>query len=416
MQPIGQTALSGEKKNAPSHDADLRSPARVCPAKPRPKRFMPVGQQRSLAGRYPWWVKGVSLLAFFWAFMGWLNETWFFKFDNAIWLNRYTEMVLILAFGLWRIVAEKNPYNRRRLIILVGNVTVLWWLIPWLFPFIEPYVGYLGVLPAFPSLHTPGTITFFLVLGAVFLFGRRIICGWNCPCVGIREVVGFPFRQADHVPRGPWAWRLRHLKWFWLALYVGAMWVMTRPANNITAGYLGFFGLMVAFPYFISMMLSPWVGNRGYCRYLCPYGATFGLLNKVGPFRIDYTADTCTRCGLCEKVCDMGIAVWKMGAARGTIDTTECMGCGRCVSECPTNSLAFHDARNLLFPALRQDRFRLRRLADWNRTATRWQSAGFALALALALAGGWYYSGRIGSGRELIDNLGTLCGLAISTW
>ncbi|MBF0142820.1 MAG: 4Fe-4S binding protein [Magnetococcales bacterium] len=384
--------------------------------RPRPARLMPVAQQRSLAGRYPLWVKGLSLLAFAWAFLGWLNEVWFYRFDNTLWLNRYTEYVIIVAFGLWRLAAEKNPYTRRRLTILVANVAVLWWLLPWAFPFIEPYVGYLSGLPVFPSLHTPGTLTFLLVLGAVFLFGRRVICGWNCPCVAIREVVGFPFRQADHLPRGKRAWRWRHLKWLWFALYLGAMVAMTRPANNVTAGYLGFFAMAVALPYFTTLLLSPWIGNRGYCRFLCPYGATFGLLNRVGMFRIDYDAVTCTKCGLCEKVCDMGIPVWTMGAARGKIDTTECMGCGRCVTECPAGSLAFRDVRNLPWPALRQDREHLRQRTDPGLAAPRRRAILYVLTLGAALAGGWHFSGLVGSGAELIDDLGVLCGLPISTW
>ncbi|MBF0178286.1 MAG: 4Fe-4S binding protein [Magnetococcales bacterium] len=400
----------------------LTASKRVVPAagtrvKARAQRLMPVEQQRSLAGRYAWWVKSLSLIAFVWAFLGWLNDAWLFRFNNSILLNRYTEYALIVAFGIWRIAAEKNPYTRRRLMILVGNVAVLWWLIPWLFPFIEPYVGYLGGLPAFPSLHAPGTLTFFLVLGAVFLFGRRVICGWNCPCVAIREVVGFPFRHGDHVPRGKWAWRLRHLKWIWFALYLGAMWAMTRPANNVTTGYLGFFAMVVVLPYFATMLLSPWIGNRGYCRFLCPYGATFGLLNRAGMFRIDYGADTCIQCGKCEKVCDMGIPVWEMGTAHGgRVDTTECMGCGRCITECPTQSLTFRDVRNLPWPSLRQDRDHLLRRVEWQLPATRLRAALFVAALATTLAGGWYYSSRIGSGAELINNLGMLCGLPISTW
>ncbi|MBF0144900.1 MAG: 4Fe-4S binding protein [Magnetococcales bacterium] len=398
------------EKSVRSSIAATRAPTR------RPPRFMPAGQQRSLAGRYPLWIKGIALTAFAWAFMGWLNDTWFFLFDTPLWLNRYTEQMIILVFGIWRISAEKNPHNRKRLAMIVANITVLWWMLPWLFPFVEPYIGYLGGLPAFPSLHAPGTLTFFLVLGAVFLFGRRVICGWNCPCVGIREVAGFPFRHRNHVPRGPWSWRLRHLKWFWFALYLGAMWAMTRPANNLTATYLGGFAMAVGLSYFITMMLSPWMGNRGYCRFFCPYGATFGLLNKAGMFHIDFDAATCNQCGSCEKVCDMGIAVWHLGAAEGKISTTECMGCGRCVVECPTGSLAFHDVRNRLFPSLRQDRRHLLKLADWNHPASRWRLMGFVLALLLALTMGWYYSSRIGSGAELINNLGTLCGLPITTW
>ncbi|MBF0181377.1 MAG: 4Fe-4S binding protein [Magnetococcales bacterium] len=382
-----------------------------------PVHLMPAEQQRSLAGRYAWQIKTLCWVAFVWAFLGWLNDAWLFQFGSPMWLNRYTEQAIILAFGVWRIVAEKNPYTRKRLIILVINVTVLWWLIPWAWPFIEPHTGYLAGLPAFPALHTPGTITFFLVMTAVFLFGRRVICGWNCPCVGIREVVGFPFRHAAHVPRSPWAWRLRHLKWIWFLLYLGAMWAVTRPANNITSGFLGLFAMLVVLPYFATMLLSPWLGNRGYCRFLCPYGATFGLLNKVGMFRIDYTADSCIRCGKCEKVCDMSIPVWKMGLAhQGKVDTTECMGCGRCITECPTGSLAFRDVRNLLQPSLRQDRKHLLRRVDWRRMAVRWRFAGFVLVMAGVLGGAMHYSGLVGTLNELPIRMGAICGLPVISW
>lgn len=295
-------------------------------------------------------------------------------------------------------------------------MVVLWWLIPWLFPFVEPYVGYLGGLPVFPALHTPGTVSFFLVLLAVWLFGRRIICGWNCPCVAIREVVGFPFRHHTHVPRGPWSWRLRHLKWPWFAFYLASMWAITQPATPFTSNLLGFFALSVGLTYFISLLLSPWIGNRGYCRFLCPFGATFGLLNRTGAFRIDYDAAQCNQCGLCTKVCDMGIPIWTLGVAHaGRVDTTECMGCGRCITECPTQSLAFRDARTRLFPTLRQDRSYLLSLADWNRPATRWRVAGFILLLALLLAMASYYATQVGTLGEGFAQLGALCGLPVAT-
>ncbi|MBF0295234.1 MAG: 4Fe-4S binding protein [Magnetococcales bacterium] len=396
---------------------DARTRTKAVPRRIIPVHLMPAGQQRSLAGRYAWQVKALCWVAFAWAFLGWLNDAWLFQFGTPLWLNRYTEQAIILAFGVWRILAEKNPYTRKRLLILVTNVTVLWWLIPWAWPFIEPHAGYLAGLPAFPALHTPGTITFFLVLTAVFLFGRRVICGWNCPCVGIREVVGFPFRHADHVPRSAWAWRLRHLKWIWFALYLGAMWAVTRPANNITSGFLGFFAMMVVLPYFATMLLAPWLGNRGYCRFLCPYGATFGLLNKVGMFRIDYAEDTCIRCGKCEKVCDMNIPVWKMGLAhQGKVDTTECMGCGRCITDCPTGSLAFRDVRNLLQPSLRQDRRHLLRRVNWQQMAVRWRFAGYLLVMAGVLGGAIHYSGLVGTLGELPIRMGAICGLPVISW
>ncbi len=339
--------------------------------------------------RYSVAVQLLSMAAFSLAFFGWLNEAWLFWFENPIWLNRYTEYAIILGFGVWRIFAEQNPYTRKRLMILVFVVTVFWWLIPWLYPVYEPYVGFLWAQPVFPSLHVPGTLTFFLILGLVFLFGRRIICGFGCPCVGIRETVGFPFRKKTL--RSKWTWRLRHSKWFFFTYYVGIMVVTQFPPNSWTVSFVGGFYLIVALSYFGSFFIAPLVGNRFYCRYLCPYGATFGLLNHAGFYGIEMQTDKCNDCQRCEQVCDMGIPVWKQGKQSGRVTALEdCMGCARCVVSCPTDALEIRDVRNLFQPSLKQNASHLlkktrpeplqrqeppqrsaeERLGDWTETTT----------------------------------------------
>ncbi|MCP4277272.1 MAG: FAD-dependent oxidoreductase [Gammaproteobacteria bacterium] len=317
-------------------------------------RSSDASHQSILPGRYRWWVMAVSMVGFTLAFVGWLNESWLYLYESPIWLNRYTEYAIILMFGLWRIRAEQNPYTRKRLIILVSVVTIFWWLIPWLTPMFEPYTGYVWSQPVFPALHTPGTITFFLTLLLVFLFGRRIICGFGCPCVGIRETVGFSFRRFSL--RGDWAWRLRHTKWFFFIWYVGVMVSTQFPPNAWTATLVGLFGMVVGLTYFGSFFIIPITGNRFYCRYLCPYGSTFGLLNHAGFYAIEMDTLRCIDCRRCEQACDMGIPVWKQGKAKGEVTGIEdCMGCARCITSCPTDALEIRDVRNLFRPHLRQD-------------------------------------------------------------
>jgi glutamate synthase (NADPH/NADH) small chain len=331
-----------------AHEMKLEQPLRHMP------RPLAASRQDSLPGRYSLAVQWFSMAAFTVAFFGWLNESWLMLFDNPIWLNHYTEYALILAFGIWRIAAERNPYTRKRLIILVSMVTVFWWLIPWLAPFYEPYVGYLWGQPVFPSLHVPGTVTFFLILAAVFLFGRRVVCGFNCPCVGVRETVGFAFR--DRTVRGQWAWRLRHSKWFFFIYYVGVMIVTQYPPSAWTVSFVGGFYALVGLTYFGTFFVAPLVGNRFYCRYLCPYGATFGLLNHAGFYDVKLDGAKCNDCRRCEQVCDMGIPVWEQGKAHGRITGIEdCMGCARCVVSCPTDALEIRDVRNLFKPDLVQN-------------------------------------------------------------
>ncbi|MDH5736473.1 MAG: 4Fe-4S binding protein, partial [Gammaproteobacteria bacterium] len=317
-------------------------------------RAMNASEQETMPGRFPLAIQLLSMAAFTLAFLGWLNETWLFWFENPIWLNRYTEYAIILGFGIWRIIAEKNTYTRKRLIILVSVVTAFWWLIPWLYPFYEPYVGFLWAQPVFPSLHVPGTISFFLILALVFLFGRRIICGFGCPCVGIRESVGFAFR--DRTLRSKWTWRLRHSKWFFFIYYVGVMVVTQFPPNSWTVSFVGGFYAIVALTYFGTFFIAPIVGNRFYCRYLCPFGATFGLLNHAGYYGIEMEKNKCIDCQRCQHVCDMGIPVWEQGKASGQITALEdCMGCARCVVSCPTDALQIKDIRNVFKPSLVQN-------------------------------------------------------------
>ena len=372
-------------------------------------KLLSANRQLSVAGQYSWQVRTVSLLAFGLAFFGWLNERQLHWFQNPVWLNHYTEYLLVLGFGLWRIVAERNSYTRKRLIVLVSCVGVLWWLIPWALPFTEPYYGKLITSPVFPSLHTPGTVTFFLTLIAVLLFGRRVICGWNCPCVGIRETVGFAFRK-DTI-KGDVAWKFRHSKWLFFVMYAIASFLIIASAPyGWKATYLSVFYGIVGITYFGSFFLAPLVGNRFYCRYLCAYGATFGLLNRIGFFRIDYEADTCTDCGLCTKVCDMGIPIVSLGKKRGYVNVADCMGCGRCVTECPTKSLAFHDVRNVIMPALTHSSFlqgkeKLRASADWKNHRTKANALAFVILLLITVViAGWFYSVK-GMKAELPSDL-----------
>ncbi len=372
-------------------------------------RIEKASTQKSLAHPYPVWVQLLSLAGFVLVVFGWLNERWLNWFDSPVWLSHNTEYIIILLFGLWRIIAEKNPYTKNRLIILVVCVTGIWWLIPWLFPFEEYHISNLPGQPLFPSLHTIGTLTFFLAITSVSLFGRRVICSYNCPCVGIRETVGFAFRHKTI--RGEKAWAARHLKWIFFALYVVAGLVVSFPLADIGSLYLVVFSSIIAITYFGTFFLAPKIGNRAYCRYLCPYGATFGLLNKVGIFEIRFNQETCTRCEMCKKVCDMGIPVMNLGQEKGKIDVADCMGCGRCVTECPSNSLTFHDVRNLFKPGLHQNREYLRNLADWRSPFLQIRTSVFALIIISLLTGSWYLSDILGASSQLITGIGKLCGL-----
>ena len=236
------------------------------PETPRRPRDMPASGQDTLPARYSAVVRVVCMVVFVYLVFGYVNARllhWFTGADGQapLWLGQWTEYAAIVAFGTWRTIAERDPYTRKRLAFLTAAVAILWWMFPQILRIPEPFVGALPGQPLFPQLHTPGTLTFFAVLLLVLLFGRRIICGWNCPCVGICETVGFAFREKT--VRGPTAWRWRHTKWFFFALYVVAFLLIVVPAGApyVTAFYGGFLAL-VAVTYFGSFLIMPLTGNR----------------------------------------------------------------------------------------------------------------------------------------------------------
>lgn len=326
---------------------------------PRTPRQTGASLQDSLPARYSAGVRVLSVLAFTYVAFAFVNGRMLHWFEGAdgeapLWLSHWTEYVVILAFGIWRTVAERNAYTRKRLAFLTGAVAVFWWIIPDFLRLPEPYIGALPGQPVFPQIHAPGTLTFFGVLLLVLLFGRRVVCGWNCPCVGIRETVGFAFRERTL--RSGKAWNWRYTKWFFFALYMTAfVLILFSGTAYVSPFYSGFLAL-VAVTYFGSFFIAPLTGNRFYCRYLCPYGATFGLLNHIGFYGIRMNKDACIDCRRCEQVCDMGIPVWRQGKEHGRVTGLEdCMGCGRCVVSCPTDALEFRDVRNEFLPKLRMN-------------------------------------------------------------
>jgi len=72
----------------------------------------------------------------------------------------------------------------------------------------------------------------------------------------------------------------------------------------------------------VLLIATAFVRNL-YCRFLCPVGATLGLISYLTVFRIKRWSE-CTTCRICEKACE-----W--GAIDGPrIIVTECVRCDDC--------------------------------------------------------------------------------------
>jgi polyferredoxin len=75
--------------------------------------------------------------------------------------------------------------------------------------------------------------------------------------------------------------------------------------------------------------------KRPFCRIICPIGAIYSLFNKGSLMHLTIDESTCIHCGLCRKVCPMGIDPEK------SQNQLECIRCNECVANCPKSCLKF---------------------------------------------------------------------------
>lgn len=203
---------------------------------------------------------------------------------------------------------------------------------------------------AFVSLLAARAVDWKVLVGAlpllvlVALLGR-FFCGWLCPYL--------PLLAASNALRSLFAKvgvRLPDLKlprwtnYAVLAFVLAATAVaqtqlmpLVYPPSVIArelyrAIFQGSVGAGATF-ILAAFLFDTFASRAGFCRSLCPGGATFSLLSWRSPVKVKRHAPSCTDCTLCDVVCNLGQQPMTDQLDAG------CERCGKCVSVCPTDAL-----------------------------------------------------------------------------
>lgn len=197
-----------------------------------------------------------------------------------------------------------------------------------------------------------GFIVIALSILLTLLLGRWF-CGWVCHFVAYQDLCGWLLRRIGLKPK-PVRSRLLVLVPFAAAFYMFVWPTIERllvhrlplPEFDLALTTRGFWDTFPGPVMAIATILTAgflvvyWMGAKGFCSYGCPYGAFFGVADRLSPMRIKVT-DACGTCGHCTTVCSSNVRVHEEVAMYRMVVDPGCMKTLDCVNSCPNDALYY---------------------------------------------------------------------------
>jgi NosR/NirI family transcriptional regulator, nitrous oxide reductase regulator len=190
---------------------------------------------------------------------------------------------------------------------------------------------------------------------STILWGR-LYCGRVCAYGALTQTLDavIPRRWRVEVPRSI----ERRASWVKFGLLFGVVGYYMVTHDVQIYQYVepfwmfGLFGSAAMWTLLAALLIATVFVRNLYCRFLCPVGATLGLMSYLTVFRIKRWSE-CNTCRICEKACE-----W--GAIDGPkILMTECVRCDDCerlyadTAKCPHWRIIEYNNRKVAFLPLK---------------------------------------------------------------
>lgn len=199
----------------------------------------------------------------------------------------------------------------------------------------------------------------YYISGLMLFFGvllGRLICGFFCPFGWFQDLLHrIPSKKLSTKKLS----FLRYIKYIILVLVVWLLGVILADETGISSPYFCKYicpqgileagiPLSLANPAIRSNLGSLFFGKgvillavillsvffyRPFCKWICPLGAFYSLLNKLSFYKYRFDEDACINCGKCSRACKMDVDI------RVCQNALECIRCGECIRACPTGAI-----------------------------------------------------------------------------
>lgn len=270
-----------------------------------------------------------------------------------LWVEAWTASqtgISVLAGLLLLVTAVfvfQDSLVRRRRVYNAVRVGVLAFTLGWLGFYMG---GQLSVVNLWAYVQAPltgtGLDTFLLdplifilavyTLVTLFVLGRGVFCGWLCPFGSLQELLN----KAARVVRLPQLRvppvlqeRLWAVKYLAAVVVIGLVFFSVEWADR--AGEIEPFKTVITvkldreWPFVAYALVLLGLGlfiERFFCRFLCPLGASLGVVGRLRMFNWLKRKPQCgTECRICETDCPMGAIL-----PSGRINMSECLQCLDC--------------------------------------------------------------------------------------
>ena len=163
----------------------------------------------------------------------------------------------------------------------------------------------------------------YYVTGTLILLGvllGRFVCGFLCPFGWLQELLHkIPGKKLSTKKLKA----LTYIKYFVLSI--------ANAGIRSALGHLFTWKLAVL----IAVVVLSVLFYRPFCKWICPLGAFYALMNRVSLLGIRVDTCKCVSCGKCSKVCQMDVDVVRAP------NHAECIRCGKCIGACPVDAISY---------------------------------------------------------------------------
>ena len=271
-----------------------------------------------------------------------------------------------------------------------------------------------------------GVLLVILAFVITLIFGR-FFCGWACHFGAVQELAWWLFKKMGITPRTVNSSLITILPLFILLNFYLApnlAHALNSPWEGITLN-LGKPEIWAFLPGFVigtmtfvvdGFLIVYFLGRKGFCRFLCPWGAFLKLPNSLAMFKVRNTGG-CIESGNCTSNCPVGIDVNYEINNYGKVTNTNCTSCLVCTEGCPSSAISYKWASpmnenfQLKHYGINRDMFKLKKIADKFQSL---HSRDFLL-LPLLLIFGFSIDGLYGMGHFLSFGIAVIASVQVIT-